>query len=137
MAALTIDWDNDDFWKSASTEDVTQCLEQGADIGHKYTGGRSPLHMAAMACNSGAIDVLVAAKADIEAKDNSGATPLHVAAVHGDQDTVLALIEGKANLDARDNDEKTPLDKACEQENWETAQVLKWLHNHPYLHYGR
>lgn len=62
--------------------------------------GRTPLHLAAHASASEAIDML--ASADANARDTLGRSPLHLAALKGSLDCVEALLQRQSAIDARD-----------------------------------
>ena len=73
-------WNTEEFFQTATVEDVTACLAAGADV--TLDGfGREPLHWAAGNNeNPAVIEALVAAGADVSARDEQGATHLHAAA---------------------------------------------------------
>ena len=70
-------WNTEEFFQAAAVEDVTACLDAGADTEARDEDSRTPLHQAAWRGASPAvIEALLAARADLEARSDRGYTPL-------------------------------------------------------------
>ncbi len=65
-------------------------------VGARSLNGWTPLHFAAGAGNTAAVNALLAAGATVDAKGTGGVTPLWAAARNGHNDTVVALLDGGA-----------------------------------------
>ena len=75
------DWNTQEFFEMATAEDVTGCLEAGADVAARDEDEITPLHWATYTSYDPAVvDALLAAGADLEARNGNGSTPLHNAA---------------------------------------------------------
>lgn len=86
--------------------------------------GKTPLHIAASACDTAAsIEPLITLQ-NINAKDNRGRTPLWYAAAMGNTDVVQHLIARGASVDATDDDLVSPLHLAAESANDALLQIL-------------
>ena len=87
----------------------------------------TPLHLAASACHTNVVALLLdkGAKIDCAAKD--GATPLHLAAQEGCADVVNLLLAKGANVNARDDQKRTPLVRA---EQWHQDAMVPLLRQH-------
>ena len=70
-----------EFFRTATVEEVTACLDAGADpMAREAYSERTPLHLAAIASTSPeVIAVLLAAGADVNARADFGETPLEAA----------------------------------------------------------
>ena len=110
-------WNTDLFFTNATLEEVTACLEAGADVNAKESGylAGTPLHHAVRKNKVPIIELLLNAGADIDARDTSGDTPLHEAC-QGSKDPQVfrALLQAGADPNARDNDGSTPLHELAE-----------------------
>ena len=74
-------WNTDEYFNTATVEDVTACLEAGAELMARNKLGNTPLHDAAgNNKNPAVIEALLKAGADPMARDEKGGTPLHVLA---------------------------------------------------------
>ena len=93
------EWNTVGFFKQASVEEVTACLEAGADPRSRDEKGRIPLILAAAHTqHSGVITALIQAGADLRAVRRGGENPLHVAAASNENPGVIAaLLEAGAN----------------------------------------
>jgi len=103
---------------------VLFCEGKNPNVKSKFAG-MTPLHMAALNNEHGAVQLLLAKGADPNAQDDLGATPLHYAAKHGALDVVLLLLGSGANpliKDARKG--ATALEWAVNEGNEGIAQVL-------------
>jgi len=121
------DWGAWHFFTQATAEQVTQCLEAGADLHVRYDAGATVLHVAAgWTTEAAVIDVLVEAGADINARDANGEIPLHAAAATSRQPAVIAaLIAAGSDPNARDAAGNTPLHASSSSET--PGVVLKLL----------
>ena len=103
-------WDTEEYFKTATLEEVTACLDAGVDLNERDDAGATPLHRAAQNIeNQDVIKALIEAGADKEAGDNDKRTPLHWAVVYNNSVAIKALIEASADLDVQDKDKQTPL----------------------------
>ena len=109
-------WNTQEFFEAATVEDVTACLDAGADVKARDEFGYTPLHRAARFNEKPAvIEALLAAGANIEARDEFGYTPLHQAAKSNEKPAVFeALLAVGANVKARAKNGSTPLHLAAE-----------------------
>ena len=101
-AASCDEWNTEEFFRSASVEDVTVCLAAGADVHARDESDFTPLHWAAYANQDLAVvEALLAAGAEVSA-GVLGITPLHMAAEGSENPAVLrALLAAGADLTAR------------------------------------
>ena len=111
------EWNTEDFFKQASVEEVTACLEAGADPKSRDEKGRIPLILAAAHTrHAGVIAALIQAGADFRAVGRRGENPLHAAAASNENPGVIAaLLEAGANPRARAavRHGKTPVEMAA------------------------
>ena len=119
-------WGTEEYFKTATLEGVTACLDAGVDPNAWQKGDRTPLHHAAANSEDpGVIKALIDAGADINARDKEGWTPLHLAARYSENPDILkALIDGGANPMAH-KEGWTPLHSAAAlNENPDVIVVL-------------
>ena len=116
------DWNTKQFFWRATVEDVTTCVNTGADV-NGWDGGVwaactkcTPLHRAALHSQSAeVIAVLVDLGARIDARNGTmkhctECEPLHLAALHNENvEVVKALIKEGADPNSRDRGGRTPL----------------------------
>ena len=109
------EWNTKEYFQTATVENVTACLDAGADPMARNENSITPLHYAARYNeNSAVVQVLLAAGADLEARDTYGNTPLHYAARYNENPAVLkALLAAGADPMARDEFGNTPLHEAA------------------------
>ncbi len=113
------------FFESATAEDITFCLEAGADIGARDDWNRTPLHWASLHAESpNLLTLLLAAGADIHARDWGLVTPLHEAAQNPNPDIITALVEAGADVNTRDARDRTPLHAAWGNPNSAIVHTL-------------
>lgn len=93
------DWDWNGYFRTASVEDVAECVRAGTDLAARGTLGRTPLHIAAMHNDSPfVITALVAAGADVDMRDERDHTPLHSAAMtSASAGVIVALLKAGAD----------------------------------------
>ena len=72
--------------------------------------GFTPLHEAANAGHTEAIEALIAAGANLEVRSELGLTSLHWAANFGDAETIEVLLQAEADAKALTTDGKLPFD---------------------------
>ena len=108
-------WNTEEFFKTATVEDVTTCLAAGADLDAvsgvvEFLEDR-PLHLVARFNeNPAVLQTLVAAGADVGATNSAGNTPLHLAARSNENPAVLeALLAAGADVLATNTHGWTPL----------------------------
>ena len=114
-------WNTKKFFRKATVEDVTACINAGADLDARDGGFWSdcskctPLHRAAMHNeNVAVIEALLKAGADVKARNKYKSTPLHRAAMHNENVAVIeALLKAGADPMARDKLKDTPLHDAA------------------------
>ena len=85
----------DSFLATATADDVTSCLRDGADVHARDDANGTPLHWVASFSNDpGLIAALLAGGADVDARAWDGRTPLHRAAARNANPAIVtALIE--------------------------------------------
>ncbi len=119
-------WDTEDYFKTATLEEVTACLDTGVDLNARDDAGVTPLHRAVKNTeNPDVIKALINAGADKDVRDNDKRTPLHGAVAFNILFAVKALIEAGADLDVQDKDKQTPLHYAMK--NTGNLDVIKAL----------
>ena len=110
------DWGTEDFFRTASPEDVGECLQAGADPnGPPGLYPLPPLFVAAGSTSHPAvISLLVAAGANVHARRWGGITPLHEAAGRNTHaGVVTALVEAGVDPNTQDRDGVAPLHLAA------------------------
>ena len=119
-------WDTKEYFKIATVDEVTACLDTGIDAQLKDESGVTPLHRAVRYSDKAdVITALFNAKVDKEARDNDDRTPLHWATHYDNAVAVRALIEAGADPNVRDKDMQTPLLEAAKKaENPEVIESL-------------
>ena len=121
-------WHTVEFFTSATPEEVTACLEAGADVNGWTGNGWTPLHFAAgNTDNPAVIRVLIEAGAGVDARDWFESTPLHWAARSNYSAVIEALLDAGADRSARDLSEKTPWDYARDRPVFADTATLQRL----------
>ena len=113
-AADGASWNTENFFETATVEEVTDFLEGGADL-EARTGvsGATPLHRAVGFNDLAVIAALLEAGANLELRTDQGLTPLHVAVGFNKNPAIIAaLLEAGANLEARTDRDWTPMHAA-------------------------
>ena len=119
-------WDTEEYFKTATLEEVTVCLDAGVDLNERDDAGATPLHRAAQNTeNSDVIKVLIEAGADLKAKAKDGRMPLHVAAAYSENPNVVKfLINAGTDPNVQADDKWTPLDWAVSFKNLPAINAL-------------
>ena len=128
MAVSCSGWDTEEYFKTATVEEMTACLDRGIGVKVKDDSGVTPLHRAAK--YSGKPEVMKAvldAGAELEARDSDERTPLHWAVEYDNKAAVKALTEAGANPNVRDKGNLTPLLEAVEKTDY--PEVIESLLN--------
>ena len=122
-------WDIDGYFKTATLEEVTACLDTGVDLEERNYAGYMPLHRAAKETeNPDIIKALINAGADPNAQDGDKWTPLHYAARYNENpDVFKVLIAAGVYLHVHTSDGKTPLDLATERSSANKSAIIKIL----------
>ena len=93
-AASCAAWNTQEFFETATVEDVTACLAAGADVAARNENDNTPLHWAAQFNeNPAVIEALLAAGADLQAPNEDGNSPLYVAIFNENTAVPETLIE--------------------------------------------
>ena len=105
------EWNTKEYFQTATVENMTACLDAGADLEAREVDGVTPLHWAAMFnANPAVLKALLAAGADPMTRDEDGFTPLHLAARDNENPAVIAaLVDSGADLKVRTGYGFTPL----------------------------
>ena len=96
----------------------------------KGNNGWTPLHNTAWHGQKEVAELLIANGADVNAKGTvrtkvGGVTPLHIAADKGHKEIAELLIAAGADVNAKDKGGESPLDWAIEDNQSETADLLR------------
>jgi uncharacterized protein len=93
---------------------VELLLAAGANVGRKYRGGQTVLHLAAARSSVPVLEDLIAAKADLAATDDLGNTPLQQAVLHNRLECVRSLLDHGASVQyVHPADGRGALHQAC------------------------
>ncbi len=110
------DWLSSDYFKTASPNEINQCLDdQNSLLVSKTEGGLTALHFAAANSPSPeVINLLIGAGASMEIKSSEGFTPLHIAAAHNTNPEITrTLLDAGANIESKAELGLTPLHSAA------------------------
>ena len=119
------EWNTKEYFQTATVEDVTACLDAGADPKVRDYDGDTPLNKAAGYNENPAVsEVLLAAGAKLEARASLQNTPLHWAAGNKNSAVVQVLLAAGAELEVRNEDGFTPLHRAAMNKNLAVIQAL-------------
>ena len=88
--------------------------------------GKTPLHNATVLGHKEIGELLITKGADVNVKGNrTGSTPLHRAALGDRKEIAELLIAAGADVNAKNDFGSTPLDWAVDEDNTETANLLR------------
>ena len=95
-------WDRNGFFRTATVQDVADCVRAGVDLNARGPADRTPLHIAAMHNPRPlVVTALAAAGADVGMRDRRDHTPLHGAAMANANPAVIeALVRAGADPNA-------------------------------------
>ncbi|WIA22599.1 hypothetical protein OEZ86_009582 [Tetradesmus obliquus] len=99
-------------------------LDAGAAVEAVTTGGRTPLHDAAIGGNASVIELLLDAGAAVAAADAAGVTALHYAALNACADVVQLLLDAGASVTATRAGGIIPLHSALQRRRFDAAARL-------------
>ncbi len=103
-------WDTEDYFKTATLEEVSACLDTGVDLNARDDAGATPLHRAVENTeNPDVIKALLNAGADLKARHNDKRTPLHYAVLNKNTDIIEILLNAGADIEAQSENKRTPL----------------------------
>ena len=113
-----------------ASSDLVEYLvhEQGCDVNHQNKKGNTPLHVACLMGDLGAVRALTSIKeCDINSQNNKGNTALHIAALKAHKAVVEVLIQQPScDINCVNQHDNTPLSLAC-RNGWE--EIVKLLIN--------
>ena len=125
MAVSCKGWDTEEYFKTATVEEVTACLDAGVDLKAKDDSGVTPLHRAVKNTEDPAVvEVLLKAGANMDALDKNSSTPLHFAAENENPAVIGVLLTQGADLNAKTVDNRTPLHNAATNKKPAVIMVL-------------
>ena len=129
MAVICKGWDTEEYFKTATLEEVNACLDTGVDLNERDDAGATPLHRAVYNANPDIVivQVLLNAGADPNVRTKSNRIPLHFAAFKKNADFVKVLLNAGADPNRRDLWGATPLHYAAERNG--NPDVIKALLN--------
>ena len=104
-------WNTEEYFQKATVDQITACLDTGANPKAVNKDKITPLHFAAgISENPAVIEALLAAGADPKALDKGTQTPLHLAAWANENPAVLeALLAAGADVDTLGKNGYTPM----------------------------
>ena len=108
-------WETEDYFRLATLEEVSACLETGVDLEMRDEKNATPLHRVATQTEYPAVvKALLKAGSHPMRQDKDGRTPLHLAAEHNDNPGIIqALLDVGADAKAEDKSGYTPLHYAA------------------------
>ena len=108
-------WETEDYFKMATSEMVSACLETGVELEARDGDNVTPLHRAAaQTANPTVVESLLKAGSHLMAQDGNGRTPLHWAAEYNDNPGIIqALLNVGADTNAEDALGNLPLHYAA------------------------
>ena len=121
-------WNTVAFFRVATVQDVTACLDAGLNVSARTEDGYTPLHHAATESDDPeVVNALLAAGADPGSRDHDGDTPLSRAAFDVSSRTAVveSLLAAGANPRTRDEFGTTPLHLAAAV--WKAPEIAALL----------
>ena len=121
-------WNTEEFFRVATVEDVTACLDAGSDVSARTDEGYTPLHHAALESEQPeVVDALLTAGADPDTRDQHGDTPLSLAAFDVSSRTAVveSLLAAGANPRTRNELGQTALHYAASA--WKAPEIAALL----------
>ena len=113
-------WGSPNFFRNATAEQVTSCLEAGADPNARAPNGRTPLHeVAASSRKPDVVVALIEAGADPNARDAAGNTPLHASWSNSNPEVGATLL--KLGADPMAENDRGEVADPSNCENWTTS----------------
>ena len=120
--------ENSKFWVALENESANKVKKLYDHTVHKerpFSGGESPLHIAAYKGNLEIVKILVEKSADINARDEYFlSTPLLDACMKGHHDVVKYLLDKGAIVNVQDKILESPLHKAILYQNTNIVNLL-------------
>ncbi|KAF7535670.1 hypothetical protein G7054_g5152 [Neopestalotiopsis clavispora] len=104
--------------------DISQLLEEGADINGSRGRGTNPLARAAIDGQQEIVAILLDHGAQLDIRDSNGRTPLALAIHHGRENIVEILLDRGANINTEDNEGRTPLTLAVQNGTQDVVEFL-------------
>ena len=120
-------WETEDYFKMATLEKVSACLDTGVELEAHGGDNVTPLHRAAaQTAYPGVVESLIRAGSHPIARDGNGRTPLHQAAKYNHNPSIVqALLNAGADVNAEDESGNLPLhDAAMNTENPAVIETL-------------
>ena len=108
-------WENEDYFRMATLEEVSACLDTGVALETQDEENSTPLHRAATHTeNPAVVEALLKAGSHPMRQDRDGRTPLHRAAGYNDNPGIIqALLDFGADAKAEDKSGNSPLHYAA------------------------
>ncbi len=108
-------WNTDEYFRTVTPEEVTTCIDIGANPTAPDGEKRSPLHRASRHANNPCVvEVLLKAGGEPDERDKDDWTPLHLAAGNNENPAVVeVLLKAGADLNARNSADLTSLHLAA------------------------
>lgn len=105
---------------------MSYLIENGIDINHQDSDGKTPLHYCASLNNYSIAKKILEKKGDISICDNFGNNPLWVAVFNarGKYDLVKLFLQYGANINNKNKSNKSPLDFAIQISDEELIGIL-------------
>jgi ankyrin repeat protein len=104
--AVNIAWEKQSIWVAAGRGDLPSLraeLQKNVPVDARLDDNLTPLHVAALFNEVGAVEVLLAAGADVSLADCEGNTALHMAAFLGHTEVVRTLLAASADPSIRND----------------------------------
>lgn len=108
-------WETEEYFRLATPEKVSACLDTGVDLEARDEENAIPLHRAAaLSADPSVIEALLRDRSHPMVRDGSGRTPLHWAAEYNNNPGIAqALLNAGADAEAEDESGNLPLHYAA------------------------